>query len=340
MSLSIGIVGLPNVGKSTLFNALLKRSVALVANYPFATIDPNIGVVEVPDNRVDELAKIVHPEKKTYATVKFFDIAGLVKGAHEGEGLGNQFLARIREVDAIVHLIRGFKDENVVVTGSLIPEEDKSTIETELLLADLQTVEKRIVNSRKDRDLLPIFMKVKEALEKGILVSKLDLRLDEKAIVKELNLLSSKPVLYVLNVDESVSAKKYDGFIPICAKMECELSEFSFEDQEQYRGSAVAGGIDTLIRATYDFLDLHTFFTAGLQEVRAWTIKKETKAPVAAGTIHSDFEKGFIKADVVSYDDFIRAGGWKMAREKGVVRLEGKDYVMNGGDVVLFRFNV
>lgn len=356
MNLSVGIIGLPNVGKSTLFNALLKRQVALAANYPFATIDPNTGVVPVPDPRLETLAGIVKTSVIKPATVEFVDIAGLVKGASKGEGLGNQFLAHIREVDLVCHVVRGFSDTQVLREGSISPVEDKSTIETELLLADLATLGKqKPPKASKDKDELEHWSKTEvllKAASEGIPL--IDAIKDEKTaeIAKELNLLTAKPVLYAVNVDEAVLAdqdklqQQYAaelGIQPemvliISAKIESELSSLADEDQKLYLRDLglEQSGLERLIQKAYFQLGLQSFLTAGEKEVRAWTVEKGTKAPQAAGVIHTDFEKKFIKAKIVSFDDFVNGGGWKNARESGKLRLEGKDYQMQEGDVVEF----
>ncbi len=349
MSLSIGIVGLPNVGKSTLFNALLKRQAALAANYPFATIEPNVGVVDVPEPRLKRLAKIVQneyndpnlPEKIIPAVVKFFDIAGLVEGAHKGEGLGNQFLSHIRETDAILHIARAFADENVIRAGSVEPHKDIDLIKTELMLADLQTIDARL-NSRKFKDDHVFLNRLRETIEKGSMISELELTDDESKYVKELSLLTQKPAIYIKNVDEDKLTEVDGEFINICAKTEAELASFSEEEKEAYLSDLgiKESGLDQVIRKSYDLLGLQDYFTAGPKEVRAWTIKKGTKAPQAAGVIHTDFERGFIKAEVISVDVLEQVGGWKRAKEVGKLRQEGKEYVMQNGDVVEYRFNV
>ena len=370
-SLSIGIVGLPNVGKSTLFNALLKRQAALAANYPFATIEPNIGVVDVPDHRLDELCKIVVndygrgskdreiPKKVTPAVVKFYDIAGLVKGASKGEGLGNAFLGHIREVNAIAHVVRSFEDENVARAGSIDPVSDKETINTELLLADIQSLENTIgklekeVRGKPDKETKLKYETSKKILEKlneGVLAKDLDLTEKELEASKELNLLTLKPQIYVLNVSEDFLSNKNEqnidkGFkdaIIICAKLEAELADFDKNERESYLKELGIeySGLDKLIKKGYEILGFETFLTAGPKEVRAWTIKKGTKAPQAAGEIHTDFERGFISAEVINFETLVKIGSLKTSKEKGLVRLEGKNYEMQDGDVVLFRFNV
>ncbi|HLB52020.1 redox-regulated ATPase YchF [candidate division WWE3 bacterium RIFCSPHIGHO2_12_FULL_38_15] len=369
MSLSVGIVGLPNVGKSTLFNALLKRQAALAANYPFATIEPNVGIVDVPDIRLEKLVEVVKneysskfkdreiPEKVIPAVVKFYDIAGLVKGASQGEGLGNQFLAHIREVDSIVHVVRAFNDENVVKAGSVNPKEDIEVINTELALADLQTVQK--VYNRVEGDYKK--NKDKENTEKLNIMNKLNsglnngepardiLTKDEKDSAKDLNLLTIKPVIFVLNVSEEELnnniaqwlGNSTNNAIIICAKVESELCSFDEGEKQTYMKSIgiTESGLDKLIRKAYKILELQSFLTAGPKELRAWTIKKGTKAPQAAGVIHTDFERGFITAEVVGFDNLIEAGSWKIAKDRGLIRIEGKNYVMQDGDVVEFRFS-
>lgn len=370
MSLSIGIVGLPNVGKSTLFNALVKKQLAFVANYPFATIEPNVGLVDVPDERLWQLAEIVRndfgsrlgdktiPQKVIPATVKFYDIAGLVKGAHKGEGLGNEFLSHIREVDAIAHVIRDFEDDNVVRAGSISPQEDKSTIEMELIFADLSSVERIL---QKDKDIgksktpqeslrFEVLNRILEALNQGKPARSLNLTDKEFASIKGINLLTLKPVLYVHNISEDKIANldigqnlnENNDTIYICAKVELELCMLPEEEQPMYlkEFGLKEPGLNKLIRASYKILGLQSFFTAGPKEVRAWTIPMETKAPQAAGVIHSDFERGFIGADVISYSDLFRVKSLKKAKDMGLIKLEGKDYVMQDGDVVEFRFNV
>lgn len=358
MSLSIGIVGLPNVGKSTLFTALTKKG-GLAANYPFATIDPNVGIVDVPDGRLKELAKIVNPGRIVPATVEFVDIAGLVKGASTGEGLGNQFLANIRETDAICEVVRYFSDPNVMreVNRSdafVDPESDVETIKTELILADIQTLEKQLPKlekeGKRDKELMPKFEIAKRLLDwlnDGNRAATMDMTDDERAAAKELFLLTLKPIIYVANVDEDKLGEDLppiDGIkpLPICAEVEAELSELSEEEAAEYLADLglEASGLDTLARAAYKTLGLQSYFTAGEMEVKAWTVPIGATAPQAAGVIHSDFERGFIKAEVISYDDYIALGGEKGAREAGKLRMEGKDYVVRDGDVMHFRFNV
>ncbi|WP_154053988.1 redox-regulated ATPase YchF [Olsenella uli] len=358
MSLSIGIVGLPNVGKSTLFTALTKKG-GLAANYPFATIDPNVGIVDVPDGRLKELAKIVNPGRIVPATVEFVDIAGLVKGASTGEGLGNQFLANIRETDAICEVVRYFSDPNVMreVNRSdafVDPESDVETIKTELILADIQTLEKQLPKlekeGKRDKELMPKFEIAKRLLDwlnDGNRAATMDMADDERAAAKELFLLTLKPIIYVANVDEDKLGEDLppiDGIkpLPICAEVEAELSELSEEEAAEYLADLglEASGLDTLARAAYKTLGLQSYFTAGEMEVKAWTVPIGATAPQAAGVIHSDFERGFIKAEVISYDDYIALGGEKGAREAGKLRMEGKDYVVRDGDVMHFRFNV
>lgn len=361
MSLSVGIVGLPNVGKSTLFNALLKRQVALAANYPFATIDPNTGVVPVPDSRLEVLAKIVHTTVIKPATVEFLDIAGLVKGASAGEGLGNQFLSHIREVDVIAHVIRGFSDEQVVREGSVDPKSDRETIETELLLADLSTLEKqKEPKATKEKELLErwaVVTKFRQAAAAGTMLRDVAQSELERDCARELGLLTAKTMLYVANVDESALAEGQatlaerfaaqlgvtaGQIVAISAHIESELSSLSDEDQRLYLAElgVETSGLERLIQSAYQQLGLQSFLTAGEKEVRAWTIKAGWTAPQAAGVIHTDFEKHFIKAKVASYADFVELGGWKGVKEKGKLRLEGKEYVMQEGDVVEFAVGV
>ncbi|MEO2069075.1 MAG: redox-regulated ATPase YchF [Desulfurobacteriaceae bacterium] len=367
MGLSCGIVGLPNVGKSTLFNALTNSQKAQAANYPFCTIEPNVGVVEVPDQRLYKIAEIVKPQKITPTTIEFVDIAGLVKGASRGEGLGNQFLANIRNVDAIAHVVRCFKDENVVhVDGSADPERDIETINLELVLKDLESVEKRLskvskqakAGDKKARAEVEALEKLKEILERGERIYPYMESLDDegKRVVKELALLTAKPVMYIANVDEEglledneyvkkvrkIAEKEKAPLVKICAKVEAELTELEGEEKEEFLRELgmEEPGLNIVIREGYKLLNLITFFTAGEQEVRAWTIKKGTKAPQAAGKIHSDIERGFIRAEVIKYEDLIREGSMQACKEKGLMRLEGKDYEVQDGDIIYFRFNV
>ncbi|WP_300265596.1 redox-regulated ATPase YchF [Microbacterium sp.] len=354
MALTIGIVGLPNVGKSTLFNALTKNDV-LAANYPFATIEPNVGVVNLPDSRLNVLADIFKSERILPATVSFVDIAGIVRGASEGEGLGNQFLANIREADAIVQVVRGFNDDDVVhVDGAINPQGDLETINAELMLADLQTIEKAIPRFEKevrgkklDPSVLEAANAAKDALERGVLLSVSGIDL---APIKELGLLTAKPVIFVFNVDESVltdAARKAElealvapaKAIFLDAKIESELIDLDPEDAAELLEATGQdeSGLDQLARIGFDTLGLQTYLTAGPKEARAWTIGKGWKAPQAAGVIHTDFEKGFIKAEVISFNDLVETGSVAEARAKGKARLEGKDYVMQDGDVVEFR---
>jgi len=358
MNLSIGIVGLPNAGKSTLFNALLARQIANVAPYPFCTIEPNIGVVEVPDNRVKVLSEMFHPKSIVPAVVKFVDIAGLVAGASKGEGLGNKFLAHIRECNAIAHVLRAFDNKDVTRQGEIDPKGDFETIKTELCLADLQTLEKQTqpnhsVATKEDKKRWEVIVKLRSSLEKGIEARYTDLTDEETNIADELFLLTSKPAIFILNVSEEDVAKSseelmkkynltdFDEVIPISAKVEMELAELSNEERKEFLKELglKESGLERLINRGYDILGLQTFLTAGEDEVRAWTIKKETKAPQAAGTIHTDFEKGFIKAEVVSFTDLVANGNMVEAKKKGKVRLEGKEYEMKDGDVVEFKFN-
>ncbi|MFE5408002.1 redox-regulated ATPase YchF [Microbacterium sp. NPDC056569] len=357
MALTIGIVGLPNVGKSTLFNALTKNQV-LAANYPFATIEPNIGVVNLPDPRLDKLAEIFHSERILPAAVSFVDIAGIVRGASEGEGLGNKFLANIREADAIAQVVRGFDDDDVVhVDGAVNPQGDMETINAELQLADLETLEKAITRYEKevkgkklDPSVLAAAVEAKDALERGVLLSASGIDLTP---IKELGLLTAKPFIFVFNVDEAVltdAAKKASlealvapaKAVFLDAKIESELIDLDPEDAAELLASTGQdeSGLDQLARIGFDTLGLQTYLTAGPKEARAWTIGKGWKAPQAAGVIHTDFEKGFIKAEVISFDDLVETGSVVEARSKGKARLEGKDYVMQDGDVVEFRFNV
>jgi len=355
MNLSVGIVGLPNVGKSTLFNALLKRQTAFVANYPFATIEPNIGVVPVPDERLNKLAEITKEENKMdklppiiQATVKFVDIAGLVEGAAEGQGLGNKFLSHVRETNIICHVVRFFADPNIVhVSGTVDPKRDIEIINSELILADLQTLSKNKEVKNKNVKFTPeLIERLIEELDKGILAKDVNLTAEEKEAINELHLLTMKPVIYVANVAEEEISKELTienlgPIMAISAKIESELSSLSEEDQKAYLKELgmKEAGLDRLIRLAYQALGLISFLTCGEKEVRAWTIENGMKAPQAAGVIHTDFERGFIKADAVSYEEFVKNGGWTKCRERGKVRMEGKDYVIQDGDVVEFKVN-
>ncbi len=385
MNLSIGIVGLPNVGKSTLFNALLKKQQAFAANFPFATIEPNVGVVPVPDSRLLKLAELIrqsenleHLPPQVPSTVEFVDIAGLIAGAHKGEGLGNKFLSRIRETDAICHVVRNFKDENIIREGSSDPKKDFEVIETELLLADLQTLEKqKSPGSTPDKDARKrweLILKLKQNFEKGVSARAVELNEEELILSKELHLLTQKPILIALNSEENDlenSDKLESDFIAgfpvlknhdsssglrigvdvvggdvqkdqvvcISAKTESELSDLSEEEQKNYLESLGVknSSLERLIQKAFSTLGLMSFLTAGEKEVRAWTIKKETRAPQAAGAIHTDFEKSFIRADAINWQKLIEAGGWTNARQKGLIRSEGKEYVVQEGDVLIIK---
>ena len=354
MALSIGIVGLPNVGKSTLFNALTKAG-ALAANYPFATIEPNVGVVPVPDARLEELAKIDHPAQIVPATVEFVDIAGLVAGASRGEGLGNQFLANIRETDAICEVVRFFSDPDVVhVDGKVNPSSDVETIKTELILADIGTIEKALPRLEKDAKRgkdeafkLEVARKTLEGLNEGHRARTLNLSDEERAALYDLHLLTMKPILYVANVDEdqvTAPLAEIDGCtpVPISAKIEADLAEMDPEDAQMFleEMGLTESGLARLAREAYHLLGLQSYFTSGEKETKAWTIPIGAKAPQAAGVIHSDFERGFIKAETASYEDYVRLGGEKGCRDAGRLRQEGKEYVVQDGDVMHFKFNV
>ena len=363
--MKLGIVGLPNVGKSTLFNSITKAG-AECANYPFCTIEPNVGVVPVPDERLDSLAKMYNPEKVTHAVIEFVDIAGLVKGASKGEGLGNKFLSHIRETDAICEVVRCFNDSNIVhVDGSIDPVRDIETINLELIFADIETVNKRLDKAKKNlkasksyQEEVDLLEKIKENLENGISARALSFNEDEEKLVKDMFLLTTKPILYIANISEEqienaendemvLKVKEYASkenaeVIPLCVKIEEELSGLDDSDKNEMLEALglEESGLDKVIKRSYDLLGLMSFLTAGEPEVRAWTIKKGTKAPQAAGKIHSDIERGFIKAEVVSFDDLMNCGSMVTAKEKGLVRQEGKEYVMQDGDIVLFKFNV
>lgn len=351
MSLNIGIVGLPNAGKSTIFNALTACNVP-AENFPFCTIDPSTGVVALPDPRLDKIAAIYQPQKVTPTTVEFVDIAGLVKNASQGEGLGNQFLSHIREVDAIAHVVRCFEDPNVAhVSGKVDPKEDIEIINMELALADLETVSKTLAReekqlktgSKETAKKLELWKKIKTALEKGGAVRQLPLNEEEQTFLQELHLLTAKPMLYLANIAEGqIAVKDMPEHIALCGKLESELSQLKGEEQQEFLAAMglKEPGLHRLIRAGYKLLDLITFFTAGPKECRAWTITKGTKAPQAAGKIHSDFERGFIRAEVMAYDDLVASGSEAAVKNAGKYRSEGKEYVVKDGDIILYRFNV
>ena len=364
--MKLGMVGLPNVGKSTLFNALTNAG-AESANYPFCTIEKNVGIVSVPDERLDKLAEMYEPDKFTPATLEFVDIAGLVKGASKGEGLGNKFLADIREVDAIVHVVRCFEDPNIIhVDGSINPLRDIETINLELIFSDIEMIDRRIDRAKKaakgDKKYLAeieFLERLKTHLENGKSARGFDFTDDEREIIKSTPLLSAKPVIYAANLSEDdfvnnietnenfqkvreLATEEHSAVLPICAQIEAEISDMGDEDKAMFLGELglEVSGLNRIIKEGYSLLGLISYLTAGKQEVRAWTITKGTKAPQAAGKIHTDFEKGFIRAEVISFDDLMECGSMAAAKEKGLVRLEGKEYVMQDGDIVLFRFNV
>ncbi len=364
--MKLGMVGLPNVGKSTLFNALTNAG-AESANYPFCTIDKNVGIVSVPDERLDVLAKMYDPDKFTPATLEFVDIAGLVKGASKGEGLGNKFLADIREVDAIVHVVRCFESMDIIhVDGSINPARDIETINLELIFSDIEMVDRRLDKAKKmikgDKKYqaeIDYFSGLKEHLESGKPARSYPTSEDEMEMLKTTPLLSAKPVIYAANLSDKdftnnidtnehyktvckIAEEEHSAIFPICAQIEAEISDMDAEDKEMFLSDLglKESGLNRIIKAGYSLLGLISYLTAGKQEVRAWTITKGTKAPQAAGKIHTDFEKGFIRAEVISFDDLVKCGSMAAAKDKGLVRLEGKEYVMNDGDIVLFRFNV
>ena len=365
MAVNIGILGLPNVGKSTLFNAITESTMAAAENFPFCTIEPNKGIVEIPDHRLIQLSKIYESEKVLHSTIEFVDIAGLVKGASKGEGLGNKFLSHVREASALVHMVRCFDDDNVThVSGKVDPIDDIETIELELILADLEMANKGIDNQKKkiktqDKDelkKLDLLTQCKEALEKSQAVSTLSFNEDELNLLKQYTFLTQKPMIYVANISENdlesipdycnqvkaYAEKKGAGFLIICAKLELELASLSKEDAAEFMNELgiQESGLSQLAKAGFDLLGLHCYFTCGPKETRSWTLPKGSLAPQAAGVIHTDFEKGFIRANVLTFDEFINLNGFKAAKESGKLRQEGKDYVVQDGDVLEFLFNV
>lgn len=362
MSLKIGIVGLPNVGKSTLFNALTKTKSADAQNYPFCTIDPNVGIVEVPDERLRQLAEVAKSEKILPTAIEFVDIAGLVAGASKGEGLGNKFLSHIRECNAIAHVVRVFDDPNILhVHGKIDPKSDREVIESELILSDVQTVENRLIKAngeaksggKEKKDYADLLQRILQALLQGTMASNLDLTEEEQLAIRDLHLLSAKPCVYVVNLhEEELSKINIEDFrvrlglgpeskiVPICARVEEELGTFSNEEAQEYLSALGTDktGLDNLIRSAYEALGLITYFTTGPKETRAWTVKKGATCPKAAGVIHTDFEKGFIKAEVVFWEDLVKCGSELKAKEAGRIRLEGKEYIVKDGDTMHFKF--